>query len=49
MGKFVNKFCEWCNIEAPKNEKAGELIIGVASAWAIVLLGYFTMWLVYGG
>jgi hypothetical protein len=49
MGKFINKFCKALNIEVPKNEKASDLIIGVVSAWAIVLLGYFTMWLVYGG
>lgn len=49
MSKFINKFCEWCNIEAPKNEKASDLVVGVLSAWAIVALGYVTMWLVYGG
>jgi hypothetical protein len=47
--RFIERLCKALNIEVPKNEKASDLIIGVVSAWAIVLLGYFTMWLVYGG
>lgn len=47
--RFIERLCKALDIEVPKNEKAGDLIIGVVSAWAIVLLGYFTMWLVYGG
>ena len=50
MGKkFINKFCKALNIEVPKNEKASELIGGLAMCWAIVLLGYVTMWVVCGG
>lgn len=47
--KFINKFCEWCDIEAPKNEKAGNLVCGLIMCWVMALLGYFAMWLVYGG
>lgn len=46
---FIKQFCKALDIEVPKNEKAGDLIMGLVSAWAIVLLGYFAMWLVYGG
>ena len=49
MSKFLNKFCKALDIEAPKNEKASDLVVGVLSAWAIVALGYVTMWLVYRG
>lgn len=49
MSKFINKFCEWCDIEAPKNEKTSDLIGGLVMCWAMCLLGYFAMWLVYGG
>ena len=49
MCNFVNKFCKALNIEVPKNEKASDLVVGVLSAWAIIALGYATMWLVYGG
>jgi hypothetical protein len=49
MGKLINKLCKALNIEVPKNEKASDLVVGVLSAWAIIVLGYATMWLVYGG
>lgn len=49
MSKLINKFCNALNIEVPKNEKTSDLVVGVLSAWAIVALGYVTMWLVYGG
>jgi hypothetical protein len=49
MSKFINKFCEWCNIKAPKHESEIDLIICIAAAWIIVLLGMFAMWLFYGG
>lgn len=47
--KFINKFCKALNIEVPKNEKTSELISGLAVCWAMALLGYVTMWVVYGG
>lgn len=46
---FIKRFCKALDIEVPKNETLSALIIGLASAWAIVLLGYFAMWVVYGG
>lgn len=50
MGKkFINKFCKELNIEVPKNENASDLIVNVLAMWVIIALGYFTMWLVYGG
>ena len=50
MGKkFISKFCEWCDIEAPKNEKTSDLIGGLVMCWVVCLLAYFAMWLVYGG
>ena len=50
MGKkFIEKFCEWCGIEAPINENASDIVGGLAMCWAMCLLGYFAMWLVYGG
>lgn len=47
--KFIERFCKALNTEVPKNEKKSDLAVGVLSAWAIVALGYVTMWLVYGG
>jgi hypothetical protein len=47
--RFIERFCKAINIEVPKNERTSDLIIGVVSVWAIVLLGYFAMWVVYGG
>lgn len=47
--RFIERFCKALNAEVPKNEKTSDLAIGVLSAWAIVALGYVTMWLVYGG
>lgn len=49
MGKFINKFCKALDIEVPKNENAKNLILNVIAMWATIALGYFTMWLVYGG
>ena len=50
MGKkFIDKFCKALNIEVPKNETTSNLILNVIAMWAIIALGYFTMWLVYGG
>lgn len=49
MSKFINKFCKALDINVPKNEKVSELISGLAMCWAIVLLGYVTMWVVCGG
>ena len=49
MNKFINKFCKALNIEVPKNEKTSELVCGLIMCWAMVLLGYAIMWLVYGG
>ena len=47
--RFIERFCKALDIEVPNNEKASDLVVGVLSAWAIVALGYVTMWLVYGG
>ena len=49
MGKLMKKFCEWCDIEAPTNENASDLIGGLAMCWAMALLGWFVMWCAYGG
>jgi hypothetical protein len=47
--RFIERFCKALDIKVPKNEKVSDLAVGVLSAWAIVMLGYVTMWLVYGG
>lgn len=50
MGKkFIDKFCKALNIELPKNENASDLIGGLAMCWAMALLCWFAMWMVYGG
>lgn len=51
MGKFINKFCKALNIEVPtnENERASDLIAGLAMCWAMALLGWFAMWCAYGG
>ena len=47
--RFIERFCKALNIEVPKNEKTSELVCGLAMCWAMALLGYFAMRLVYGG
>lgn len=47
--RFIELFCKALDIEVPKNEKASDLIVNVLAMWVIVALGYFTMWLAYGG
>lgn len=49
MSNFINKFCRALDIEVPKNEKTSDIVCGLAMCWAMVLLGYATMRLVYGG
>lgn len=47
--KLIELFCKALDIKVPKNEKASDLVCGLAMCWAMALIGYFAMRLVYGG
>lgn len=49
MEKLIKKLCEALDNEMPNNERASDLVGGLAMCWAMGLLCWFAMWCAYGG